>query len=64
MTPTEEQVASFQALYLKELGITITPEKAVREINSLVFFMQLCMVKQSKNQTNVPRVDRKTIASR
>jgi hypothetical protein len=50
MTPTEEQIISFQALYKNELGIDITPEKAVKEINSLVFFVQLCMVPTRKGE--------------
>lgn len=52
MTPTEEQIISFQALYKKELGIDITPEKAVKEISSLMFFMQLCMVPDGEDNTS------------
>lgn len=48
MKLTTEQIASFQTLYKKELGIALTPEAAVKEIDSLEFFIRLCMAPKEK----------------
>ena len=49
MEPTEAQLQSFIELYKKELGITITPDQAKKEIASLMFFVSLCMKPVAEN---------------
>jgi len=47
--PSEAQLQNFIELYKKELGITITPDQAKKEIASLVFFVSLCMQPVAEN---------------
>lgn len=49
MELTEAQLQSFIALYKMEIGITLTPDQAKKEIASMMFFVSLCVQPLAEN---------------